>query len=97
MVFQDTRFMVTGSTALLCGTCCQEYVVLQDKWSLKTGFTVQYTPVTLTYGDSVVCFVCCKSQFMQPMVVCCPAVTRIIATLYHIAGLENVKVTGITL
>ncbi len=34
MVSQDRWSLVTGSVALKCGTFCQEYVVLQGRWSL---------------------------------------------------------------
>ncbi len=34
MVSQDRWSLVTGSVALKCGTFCQEYVVLQHRWSL---------------------------------------------------------------
>ncbi len=34
MISQDRWSLVTGSVTLKCGTFCQEYVVLQDRWSL---------------------------------------------------------------
>ena len=34
MVCQDRWTLVTGSVVLKGGTFCQEYVVLQDRWSL---------------------------------------------------------------
>ncbi len=34
MVCQNWWPLVTGSIALKCGSFCQEYVVLHNKWSL---------------------------------------------------------------
>ncbi len=45
MVSQDRWSLVTGSVALKCRTFCQEYVILQDRWSfmavvlIKTSFS----------------------------------------------------------
>ncbi len=45
MVLQDRLSLVTGSITLKCVTFCQEYMVLQNRWSRggglsTTGFTV---------------------------------------------------------
>ncbi len=55
-----------GSISLKCGTSCQEYAVLQDRWSdwslnwqrsVKTGFTVLYVlhcQTIATYKQSLI-------------------------------------------
>ncbi len=43
MAPQDRWSFVTSSITLKCGPFCQEYLVFQDRWSLKTDSTVHHT------------------------------------------------------
>ncbi len=55
VVFQDRWSCWHVSVAFKGRTFCQEYVVLQDRWCLKAGFTVNVMPTKISIISVALC------------------------------------------
>ncbi len=56
--------LVTGSVILECSTFCLKYLVFQDSWHLKAGFTVAYFLIccSMVFNFLAECTLCSLTQ-----------------------------------